>query len=153
MALRLLPDPVFPITPAQINPLMDNLVQLNTLDAGVNERQQFALGINFHIFDLLAKSKGAIDYRGPDGHRRMIGDAFAYSGGSPVVTRHGDLTAAHLAVDFNDTQMRLKEAGLELLPADVNTLLAMSADIAVFPPQTERRILLLLDYLSKKPLL
>lgn len=75
----------------------------------------------------------------------------AYCGsGAPIVTRHGDLAAAHLSVDFNDTQIRLKQAGYPLLPAAVNDLLAMSADLAAFPPQTERRVLLLLDFLSKK---
>lgn len=147
--LRMLPDLAFPIGQGSINALMDNLVQLNLVDAGLNERQQFALGINFHIYDLLAK-KG-LDYTGPAGHNRMMADSMAFVGGAPVVTRHGDLAAAHLSVDYHDTQRRLAEAGLRPLPADVNLLLAMCADFTTFPPQIERRVLLLLDYLSKKP--
>jgi hypothetical protein len=38
------------------------------------------------------------------------------------------------------------------LPITVNDLLGMCADLAVFAPRDERRVLLLLDYLSKKPL-
>lgn len=148
----MLPDLTFPLTPHSANPLMDNLVQLNLVDAGLNERQQFALGINFHIFDLLVKTRGQIDYRGPDGHRRLIQDAMSFVGsGNPVATRHGDLSAAHLSVDYHDTQKRLGGAGYALLSDSVSNLLGMCADLTVFPPQTERRVLLLLDYLSKKP--
>ena len=151
MPLRMLPDMVFPVTPQQVNALMDNLVQLNLVEGGINERQQFALGINFHVYDLLVKTQGRIDYTGREGHRRMMQDATIFCGsGNPVATRHGDLAAAHLSVDYNDTQARLKGAGLPALPSQVSDLLGMCADLAVFPPREERRILLLLDYLSKK---
>jgi hypothetical protein len=146
----MLPDIVFPITGKSINALMDNLVQLNLVEGGINERQQFALGINFHVYDLLVKTAGKINYTGRDGHARMMQDAMSFAGCNPAITRHGDLAAAHLSVDFHDTQKRLSEAGLPLLPITVNDLLGMCADLAVFAPRDERRVLLLLDYLSKK---
>jgi hypothetical protein len=147
----MLPDLTFPIKGIAINPLMDNLVQLNLVEGGINERQQFALGINFHVYDLFVKSGQKIDYRGRDGHQRMIQDAFNFAGCNPAITRHGDLAAAHLAVDYHDCQKRLADAGQPALPNQVSDLLGMCADLAVFPPRDEKRILLLLDYLSKKP--
>lgn len=149
--LRLLPDMVFPVTQKQVDPLMDNVVQLNVLDAGVTINQQKALSLFFHIYDLYVKSGGAINYQGKDGHNRLVQDAMNFVGlGNPVATRHGDLPAAHLSIDFHDTQTRLKQAGLPQLPYAVNDLIALCADLAVFPAQTENRVGLLMDYLGKR---
>ncbi len=152
MSLRLLPDLTWPITPASINALMDNVQKLNTLDAGVHERYQRALTIQFHVYDLLVKSHGRIDYTGDEGRKRMVQDAFAFIGGSTIATKQGDLAAAHLSIDYSDTQCRLFEHGLTMLSPDVNELISLSRDLADFPAQTEQRIALLLDYLSKRPI-
>jgi len=149
MSLRMLPDLKFPIGPGALNPLMDNLVQLNIVDAGLNDRLQRALTLNFHIFDLFTKT--GIDYRSEEGRGKMVADAMAFIGGSTIATKHGDLQAAHLSIDYHDTQSRLAHAGLPLLPADVNALIGMSRKLAEMPPQTEQRVALLLDYLSKRP--
>lgn len=153
MPLRLLPDIVYPITQNQVDPLMDNVAQLNTLDAGVTINQQKALTLYFHIFDLYVKSHGRIDYRGKDGQARLMQDAMTFVGtGNPVATRHGDLPAAHLSIDYHDTQTRLAQAGLPILSAVVNDLIAQCADLAAFPPQIENRVGLLMDYLGKRKL-
>lgn len=151
MALRMLPDLVFPLGPASINALMDNVQQLNIVDAGIPERVQRALTLHFHIFDLYVKSHGRIDYRGEEGRGRMVQDAFSFIGGSTIATKHGDLPAAHLSIDYHDTQSRLAAAGLPALSADVNDLIGASRKLADYPPQTEQRVALLLDYLSKRP--
>ena len=151
--LKLLPDMVLPVTQAQVNPLMDNLVQVNILDGALSERTQRALGIYFHTFDLWCKSGGKIDYRGRDGHRRLVEDAMRFCGsGNPVATRHGDLAAAHLSIDWSDTQVRLKAAGMPLLSANVSDLIGQCPDLAEFSKETEARTGLLMDYLGKKPL-
>lgn len=150
--LRMLPDLTFPIGPGSINPLMDNVVQLNIVDAGLNDRLQRALTLNFHIFDLYVKSHGRIDYRGEAGQARMVSDAMAFVGGSTIATKHGDLAAAHLSIDYHDTQSRLASMGLPPLAADVNMLIGMSRKLADMPAQTEQRVALLLDYLSKRAL-
>jgi hypothetical protein len=153
MALALLPNLVFPITQAQVNPLMDGLHQLNILDAGLSEKSQRALGLYFHTFDLWVKSGGKVDYRGQDGHARLIQDAMTFAGpGNPVATRHGDLAAAHLAIDYSDTQIRLRDAGLPLLSSNVNDLLNACRDLSEFAPELEKRAGLLMDVLGKKPL-
>lgn len=151
MALRLLPDLVFPITSNQVDPLMDNLAQLNLVDAGLTVNQQKALTIFLHIYDLFVKSHGHVDYRGKDGQARLLQDAMTLVGtGNPVATRHGDLPAAHLAIDYHDTQTRLIQAGLPLLPSVVNELLTKCTELALLPPQTENRVGLLMDYLGKR---
>ncbi len=151
MSLRLLPDLTWPITPVSINPLMDNVVQLNSIEAGIPDRVQRALTLNFHIFDLFVKSHSRIDYRGEEGRQRMVQDAMSFIGGSTIASKHGDLPAAHLSIDYHDTQSRLAAAGLPALPSDVNELIAMSRKLADYPSQTEQRVALLLDYLSKRP--
>lgn len=151
MSLKLLPDMVMPVTQAQINPLMDNLCQLNVLDAGIAEPMQRALGIYLHTWDLWCKSGGRIDYRGKAGRERLKDDACRFVLSS-IVTRHGDLPAAHLAIDWSDTQVRLRAAGLALLPSDVNKLLADCSDIHALSIEMEKRTGLLMDYLGKKPL-
>lgn len=152
MALYILPDPKFPITHREFNPLMDLVVQLNLLDAGLSEQQQRGLGLFFHIHDLYAKSGGKIDYRGKDGHRRLMEDAAAFAGeGNPTAVRHGDLAAAHLALDFSDTQTRCIQHKMPLLSTKVSELLVECADLCSFPPQTEKRVGLLMDWLGRKP--
>ena len=151
--LTLLPDLKFPLTKAQFNPLMDNLCQLNILDGALNEKVQRGLGIYFHTHDLWCKSGGAIDYRGPAGHQRLMQDAMTFCGsGNPVATRHGDLAAAHLSIDFSDTQVRLKAAGLPLLPSDVSALIGLCRDLSEYSPEMEKRVGLLMDMLGKKAL-
>ena len=151
--LTLLPDLRFTITKAQFNPLMDNLVRLNLLDAGVTEKQQRGLGLYFHTFDLWCKSGGKIDYRGPAGHARLMQDAMTFCGpGNPVGTRHGDLAAAHLAIDFSDAQLRLKAHNQPPLSFDVNDLLSACRDLCEYSPQEERRVGLLMDALGKRPM-
>lgn len=149
--LRLLPDATFPITVQQFNPLMDDVCQLNIIDAGLSERSQRALTIYFHTFDLWVKSGGKVDYRGRDGHRRLVEDAMRFCGsGNHVATRHGDLAAAHLAIDYHDAQIRLIETSKPILPGYVSELLSQCADLAEFPPEMEKRVGLLMDYLGKK---
>lgn len=150
--LKVLPDLKLPITRNCCNPLMDQVVQLNIIDAGLNERWQRALGLYFHVYDLWVKSKGRIDYRTPEGHRRLVQDAMTFAGsGNPVATRHGDLAAAHLSIDFSDTQIRCAQAGLPPLSADVSTLLSQCADLFEMSAEMEKRVGLLMDYLGKKP--
>ncbi len=152
MSLRLLPDLTFPITQAQINPLMDNVQQLNTLDAGIPDRTQRALTLFFHVHDLFVKSHGKIDYRSEDGRVRMVQDAVTFVGGSTIASKQGDLPAAHLSIDYHDTVSRLAAAGLPPIPSDVNALIYLSRKMADYPPQTEQRVALLLDILSKRPM-
>src|SRR5208282_4299297 len=109
MSLTLLPDLSLPITRKSIDPLYNDLVQLNYLDAGLPENTQRALGLMFHCWDLWVKTKGKIDYRGDAGHERLKQDSETFLCGSPVATRNGDLSAAHLAIDYHDTQVRLKQ--------------------------------------------
>jgi hypothetical protein len=153
MALRLLPDLEFPVTSKQINPLMDNIVNLNILDAGLTENYQRALGIHFHIFDTWIKTGGKLDYRGIEGHKRLVADSMAFVGGSPVTTKHGDLAAAHLSIDYHDTQIRLKSAGQPALVSDVNQLIRDCIDLSQFAVKDEIRVGLYMDYIGKKSLL
>lgn len=150
--LRLLPDLTFPLGPTSINPLMDNVLQLNQLDAGIAERYQRALTLYFHIFDLFVKSHGRIDYRGEEGRQRIVQDATTFIGGSTIASKVGDLPAAHLAIDYSDCQSRLKAAGLPAISSDVNQLIFECRKLADLPVQTEQRVALLLDYLSKRPI-
>ena len=151
MSLKILPSIVFPVTPAQANVLHENVVQLNLVDAGLNPRQQQAIGLTCDIYDLLAKSAGAIDYRGVQGHKRLYADAMAFVGtGSPIVTRHGDLKAAHLAIDYSDTQQKLAKAGMPPISSLVAELLNESRDFANLPGREDDRCALLLRYLLKK---
>ena len=107
-----LPDITWPVTKAKANTLMVDVQQLNILEGGLSEPSQRGLGIYFHTFDLWVKSKGKIDYRGVDGHRRLVEDAMRFVGtGNPVATKHGDIAAAHLSLDWHDTQMRLDKKG------------------------------------------
>lgn len=152
--LRLLPDLQFPITKGQFDPLMENVVQVNIIDAGLNDRFQRSLGIHFHIFDTWVKSGGKVDYRGLEGHARLLQDAMAFVGhGNPVPVRHGDLAAAHLSIDYHDTQTRLKAAGQKALASDVSSLLGECVDFSSFAPQDEMRVNLYLDYLGKRRLI
>lgn len=148
--LRLLPDLKFPITPSQINPLMDSVMQLNTLDAGIDDKRQRGLGLLFHVHDVWVKSGGKIDYRGPSGHARLVQDSMTFLAGASVTTKIGDLPACHLAIDFSDTMVRLKECGLPLLSAEVPVLLNQCRDLSEYPPEQEKRIGLFLDMISKK---
>lgn len=152
--LKVLPDLTFPVTAKQADPLMDNLVQLNIIDAGLSEKTQRALALFFHTWDIWIKTGGKVDYRGPDGHTRMLQDGMAFVGsGNPVATRHGDLAAAHLAIDWHDTQMRLKKAGMPLLVGDVASLFDQCRDLAEYAIEIDKRVGLLMDYVGKRRLL
>ena len=149
--LKLLPDLTFPIFRSQVNPLMDGVVELNTLDAAIPENMQRALGLMLHTFDLWCKSGGKIDYLGEAGHARLVQDATTFCGsGNPVATRNGDLAAAHLSIDWSDTQIRLMTARMPLLPTDTNSLLVMCRDLYGLSITDEKRIGLLMDMLGKK---
>lgn len=146
--LSVLPDLTFPITIKQLDPLYSGLVQLNVIDAGIDIQRQKALGILFDTYEILAKT--GVNYTGLDGHRRLFEDAQTFLGGSSVATRHGDLRAAHLAIDFNNAQKRLQKAGLPLLPADVGELLRLCSDLATIPSQTDDRLGVLIRMLQKR---
>src|SRR5207244_12118851 len=127
--------------------------QLNLLDAGLTERQQKALDILLDTFELKAETNGAVDYTGQSGKAALYQAAVNFCGdGSPLVTRHGDLRAAHLAINFNNAQAKLHKAGMPPLPVDVNSLVNMCADIASLPPRTEDRMGLFLSYFQKQKL-
>lgn len=152
MSLSILPDIIFPVTKDQFDPLFRGVVQLNTIDASVTEQQQRGLTLFLHTYDLWVKSGGKIDYVSKGGQDRLVQDAMTFCGpGNPVATRHGDLAAAHLAIDFSDAQQRLKQAGWKSLPVSVNDLLKASVQLCGYPPETEKRIGLLMDYLGKRP--
>lgn len=147
--LKILPVLQFPITSGAINPLFESVVKLNMIDAGIPEPTQRAMSLYLHCIDLFVKSKGKYDYRGIDGHTRLKQDAFRFCPSS-IVTRHGDLSAAHLGIDFSDTQIRTQQAGLPPISDDVNDLLNASKDLVGMPPEDYKRIGVILDYLSKK---
>lgn len=85
-----LPDLKYPVSAAQADAMMQNLVQLNLMEAGLSEKDQRGLGLYFHTHDLWVKSGGRIDYRGRDGHSRLVQDAMTFVGpGNPVATRFG----------------------------------------------------------------
>lgn len=150
--LTVLKDLAFPITSNQFNQLMENLVQLNCLDAGIAEPMQRALGLHLHCWDLFVKSNKRINYLGSDGHQRLVNDAMIFCGtGNPVATRHGDLSAAHLALDFSDTSQRLKDFGLQPLPTTASQLLDGCRDLYGLSIMDEKRVGLLMDMLGKKP--
>lgn len=151
MGLKILPVLVFPITAASINPLFEGVVKLNTIDAGIPEPTQRALSLYLHCIDLFVKSKGKYDYRNPTGHARLKQDAFSFCPAS-IVTRHGDLSAAHLSIDWSDTAIRCIQSSLPQPSSDVNELLLASRDLVGMPPEDYKRIGVLLDYLSKKQL-
>lgn len=150
--LRVLPKLIFPVTPGQVAPLMDGVVQLNLMDGTLTEPQQRALGIYLHIFDLYVKSQGKIDYRGVAGHERLKQDAMTYSGGSPIVTRHGDLAAAHLAIDWSETAVRCRQYGLPPPPNTTSDMLTECIDLCGLSVEMEKRVGLLMDILGMKTL-
>lgn len=146
-----LPQITFPVSFRQVDALMQNTVQLNPLDAGIAERMQKAIDLELHAQEVKADTGGAINYTGPDGHRRLCQDAMSFVGeGCPIVTRHGDLKAAYLAIAFNDTQSKLAKAGMPLLTNNPQLLLASVADFLTMPVRTEDRMSLFLSYLRKK---
>lgn len=147
--LKIMPDLTFPITATSVNPLMDNLVQLNSLDAGLQEAQQRALVIHLHCWDLFIKTKGKVDYRGVDGHERLKEDAVKFVA-SQIVTRRGDLAAAHLAMDWHDTTLKSMAANLPIPTNDVHALVSDCRDLAGLSLEMEKRVSLLMDMLGKK---
>lgn len=150
--LTMLPDLVLPITHKQCDGLMDNAVQLNILDAGLNDRLQRSLDIVLETYELKAMTNGKVDYTGPEGRRRLLEAAMAFVGdGNPLITREGDLRAAHLAINFNNTQAKLFAAGMPLLPWTMVELLPQAMQMSVLPPETETRMALFLSYFQKKP--
>jgi hypothetical protein len=151
MPLSLLPDLKWPITPKQSEVLLANAVQMSFIDAGLNDSQQRALGILFDIYDVLARSKGMLDYRGKEGNARLYADATAFAGsGSPLVTRQGDLKAAHLAIDYHDTQRKLLIVGMPGLSDDVQKLVSTLGGLVALAAKEDDRISLYLRYVLKK---
>lgn len=152
MPLTKLPQISFPVRPQQVNPLMENVAKFSVIDFGIAERMQKALDLEFHAQEIKADTGGAIDYTGRAGHAKLAQDAMTFVGdGCPIVTRHGDLKAAYLAIAWNDAQAKLAAAGMPLLSDDVNTLLTTVQDILTMPQRTEDRMALFLSYLRKKP--
>ena len=153
MNLTLLPDLIYPVTGAQINALMDDVVKLNLVDAGLTSRDQDAIDIMLDCYEIKAKSLGAIDYTGLDGHRRLHEDAMRLiNDGNPIMTRHGDMTAAHVAIGYHDAQICLRDAGMTLLTSNRDDLLNLSRDILQLSKRTEARMALFLRYLREKKL-
>ena len=153
MNLTLLPNLVFPVTGGQIAALMDNLVQLNLMDAGLTSRDQAAIDVMLDCYEVFAKTNGAVNYTGLEGHKRLHEDAMKLiNDGNPIMTRHGDRDAAHLAIGYHDAQICLQTAGMPLLPNNRNDLLALARDITQFPKRTEDRMGMFLRYLKKKKL-
>lgn len=149
MSLRVLPDLTFPITPNQVNPLMDNVQQFNVMDAGVDPRTQKALDLMFHAYELLADTGGRVDYTGQAGHARLFQDAVNLIP-EMLITKHGDLRAAHLGIDFNNAQAKLKKAGMPLLTDNRDDLIFQCRDLLTLPLRSEERMGLLLSFLAKK---
>lgn len=149
--LKELPKLVYPITPSQVNTLMEGVVQLNLINGGLNVNQQRALGILFDAFEIYAKSMGRVNYTGPEGHKRLFQDAMALAGpGTCLATRHGDLAAAHLAIDWNNATKRLVEAGMSPLTGDVGKLLELCRDLVPIPRQTDDSLGIVLRYAQAK---
>lgn len=152
--LQVMPNPVFPVTLHQFDPLMNSVVKLNILDAGLSDKSQRGIGLYLHTYDLYVKSGGKINYLGKDGHQRLMEDALTFCGyGNPVATRHGDLAAAHLAIDWHDTTMRCIAMGLPLVSPDVSVLLNEARHLSEYSPELEKRTGLLMDWLGKKTLI
>lgn len=147
--LTTLPPITFPITSKQVGGLMDCVQQLNVVDAGLDPRRQHNLDILLHLHELYADTHGQLDYRSPDGHRRLVQDSITFVP-EQLVTKHGDLRAAHLAINFNNAQAKLKRRGYPMLSYDVNELINQCRDFEAFPLGTEQRISLMLNYLAKK---
>lgn len=149
--LILLPDLTFPVSRQAANALMVNVVQLNHIDAGLGEPLQRGLGLLLAVHELHVKSGGRLDYRTVSGHERLKQDAETFCpSGSALSTRKSDMEAGHLGLDFTNVQLRLKAAGMPLMPSDVNALLGMCADLFGLSVLDERRLSLFLDYLSKR---
>ena len=141
----------FPVTGKQFDPLMDGVVQLNLIDGTLTEPQQRAIGLFLHVFDLYVKSGGKINYMGRDGHERLKQDAMTFCGtGNPVATRHGDIAAAHLAIDWSDTAIRCASVGLPSPPNTSQGLLVGCIDLCGLTTTDEKRVGLLMDFLGKK---
>ena len=141
MPLVLLENLVFPLDATHTDELLHNTVQFNILGKGLTERQQRALGLHFDIHGLHAHSRGILDYRGRKGHERLKTDAMAVMGaGNPIFTRYGDLHAAHLAIDYHNTQIRLKKSGMPLMPMETEALLADCIDLVQLPEKLEERL-------------
>jgi hypothetical protein len=149
--LKELPPIRWPITFDQVNPLMDMVVQLNLQNAGLNQLQQRAIGITLDCYDIYAKSGGQVDYLGVDGHKRLFQDAITFAGPQTgISTRIGDLGAAHLAIDWNNTSKRLAAAGMPALPNTINQLLDLSRDLVPIPKRSDDEIGVLIRWLQKK---
>ena len=118
--LTLLPDLVFPITSKQADALMVNMVQLNLMEAHLTEKQQRGLGLLLHVIDVFVKSGGRIDYRGLEGHRRLVDDAMSLAGRG-MGNRLGDLAACHSLFFASGHVLDLHLAGGQLVTADDDT--------------------------------
>ena len=148
MALITLPNAVLPLTSDQADGIRTNMVQLNILDAGLNEQKIRAIGLEFKIQELNAKTRGAWNFTGRDGHERIKDAAMAFTHGA-MVTRYFDLLAAHVAIDYHNCVVKLRNAGLPPIPNTVDGLLELTMDLAHWPPQMEERVDLVLSFLKK----
>lgn len=153
--LTTLPNLVFPITVHSMDPLMTNMVQLNLVDGCLSRQQQRAMGIFLHKIDLFVKSNGYFNYLGKGGTDRLKRDAYNFCRDENALQRHGELAAAHLAIDYHDTVTRIQTSppipGFSALPNSVNGLLPLFTDLVGISDKEEQRIGLFLDYAGKKP--
>lgn len=147
--LYTLPDITFPVTSKQCNGLMTGVQVMNLAEAGVDPRTQKALDLELHIWELYADTGGRVDYTGQKGHARLYQDAVSFVP-EQVVTKFGDLRAAHLAIDFNNAQAKLKKAGYPLLSNNRDELINQCRDLLALPLRSEERLGLFLSYLAKK---
>lgn len=147
--LNTLPPIHFPITSQQISALMDGVQQLNTIDAGLDHLQQKTLDNVLHVYELLADTHGKLDYRGEEGQRRLYQEAVTFVP-EALITKHGDLRAAHLVINYNNAQAKLKKHGFPLLTTSKDELINMGRYLVALPLRTDERISLYLNYLAKK---
>lgn len=153
MNFYLLPDLRYPVDHRQAEALWENMGKLNVLDAGHDERTQRAIGILLDAYEVAAKKGPSWDYVGSRGaHQRLIEDAVKFAGPGTFVTRHGDLAACHLAIDWNNSVITCDRAKYPEPPNNVTGLVSESRFFSELPPQLEVKIDLYLRYLKKKSL-
>ena len=150
MPLTMLDNATLPMNPQQAHKLLDNVVQLNNLDSGCNERMQRAIGLLLEIHSLFAKTRGQWDFTGRAGHERLKDVSMAFVGpGNHIITRYQDLSAAHLAIDYHNCQARMISEGLQPLPDRVDQLLELCADLYQWAEPMEQRADLTLSFIKK----
>jgi hypothetical protein len=147
--LTTLPELQFPVTRKQSAPLLQAVVQLNTIYAGMDERTQKAIGILLKTLELLADTDRKTDYTDPVGQARLFQDSEALVGdGTGLSTRIGDLRAAGLAIDFHNVFAKFKKKGWPLT-CEPGELRRLAIKYAQLSPRKLDEIGLMLSYLRK----